>query len=245
MKHKNIKKVGIYIALVVAIALSVLHVRHFRFFEVLEEKTLDLRFTMRGKVAPGPETVIAVIDEKSINRLGRWPWPRSVWGRVVDRLTEEGARVIVFDVFFTESENVGSDDLFQRAIMRSGRVVLPVVFDFAEKGYRDSGFTGRKLDFMTPSAYAVMKNADEPFGPPKAKMVLPTLERFSAFAKVLAHINMNPDQDGTLRWEMLAIEYQGDYYAPIGLQAVRVYRGLKNEQLAVDFRGAVGLGDTV
>ena len=29
---------------------------------------------------------------------------------------------------------------------------------------------------------------------------------------------MNPDQDGTLRWEMLAIEYQGDYYAPIGLR---------------------------
>ncbi|MEK6699755.1 MAG: adenylate/guanylate cyclase domain-containing protein [Nitrospirota bacterium] len=245
MKIRNIKTVGIYISLAVAVLLSFLHIMHFRIFEVLEEKTLDLRFTLRGAVAPGPETTIAAIDEKSISGLGRWPWPRSVWGRVVDRLTEEGARVIVFDVFFTESENVGSDDLFQRAIMRSGRVVLPVVFDFAEKGYRESGFTDRKLDFMTPSAYAVMKNADEPFYPPKARMVLPTLERFSAFAKVLAHINMNPDQDGTLRWEMLAIEYQGDYYAPIGLQAARVYRGLKNEQLAVDFTGAVQLGDVV
>ena len=147
---------------------------HFRIFEVLEEE--DPRSSLhapRGFVAPGPETTIAAIDEKSISGLGRWPWPRSVWGRVVDRLTEEGARVIVFDVFFTESENVGSDDLFQRAIMRSGRVVLPVVFDFAEKGYRESGFTDRKLDFMTPSAYAVMKNADEPFYPPKARMVLP------------------------------------------------------------------------
>jgi adenylate cyclase len=245
MKIRNIKTVGIYISLAVAVLLSLLHVMHFRFFEVLEEKTLDLRFTLRGPVAPGPETVIAAIDEKSIDRLGRWPWARSVWGRVVDRLTEEGAKVIVFDVFFTESENVGSDDLFQRAIMRSGRVVLPVVFNFDEKGYRESGFTGRKPDFMTPSAYAVMKNADEPFYPPKARMVLPTLERFSAFAKVLAHINMNPDQDGTLRWEMLAVEFQGDYFAPIGLQAARVYRGLKSEQLALDFMGAVQLGDVV
>ena len=244
MKHKNIKKVGISIALVVAIALSVLHVWHFRFFEVLEEKTLDLRFAMRGKVAPGPETVIAVIDEKSINKLGRFPWPRSVWGRVVDRLTEEGARVIVFDVFFSERESVESDDLFQRAIMRSGRVILPVVFDFSETGYKESGFTGRKLDFMTPSAYSVLKNTDEPFSPLKAKMVLPTLLRFSAFAKALAHINMIPDMDGTIRWEVLAIEYQGDYYAPIGLQAARLFRGLKSEDLALDYRGSVRLGDT-
>ena len=244
MKHKNIKKVGISIALVVAIALSVLHVWHFRFFEVLEEKTLDLRFAMRGKVAPGPETVIAVIDEKSINKLGRFPWPRSVWGRVVDRLTEEGARVIVFDVFFSERESVESDDLFQRAIMRSGRVILPVVFDFSETGYKESGFTGRKLDFMTPSAYSVLKNTDEPFSPLKAKMVLPTLLRFSAFSKALAHINMIPDMDGTIRWEVLAIEYQGDYYAPIGLQAARLFRGLKTEDLALDYRGSVRLGDT-
>jgi adenylate cyclase len=244
MKKSSIKKVGIYIALVVAIALSVLHVGHFRFFEVLEEKTLDLRFTLRGKVAPGPETVIAVIDEKSINKLGRFPWPRSVWGRVVDRLTEEGARVIVFDVFFSERESVESDDLLQRAVMRSGRVILPVVFDFSETGYKDSGFTARKLDFMTPSAYSVLKNTDEPFSPLKAKMVLPTLLRFSAFAKALAHINMIPDMDGTIRWEVLAIEYQGDYYAPIGLQAARLFRGLKSEDLALDYRGSVQLGDT-
>ncbi len=244
MKIKNIKKVGIYIALVVAIALSVLHVWHFRFFEVLEEKTIDLRFTMRGKVAPGPETVIAVIDEKSINKLGRFPWPRSVWGRVVDRLTEEGARVIVFDVFFSERESVESDDMLQRAVMRSGRVILPVVFDFSETGYKESGFTGKKLDFMTPSAYSVLKNTDEPFSPLRAKMVLPTLLRFSAFAKSLAHINMIPDMDGTIRWEVLAIEYQGDYYAPIGLQAARLYRGLKSEDLVLDYRGSVQLGDT-
>jgi hypothetical protein len=67
-----------------------------------------------------------------------------------------------------------------------------------------------------------MKNTDLPFAVPQARMVLPTLQRFSAFARTLAHINMNPDADGTLRWEMLAVEYHGDYYAPIGLQAARL-----------------------
>ena len=245
MKLRTGKSAGITIALIVAVTLSIMHIGNFRFFEVLEQKTLDMRFLVRGPLKPGPETVIATIDEKSINKLGRFPWPRSVWGRVVDRLTEEGAKVIVFDVFFTEPENVESDDLFQRAIMRSGRVILPVVFDFTEAGYKESGFTDKKQDFMLPSAYSVIKNTDEPFAPFEAKMVLPTLLRFSSVANSLAHINMIPDGDGTLRWESLAIGFQGDFYAPIGLQAAWLYKGLKKEDLALDFKGEVHLGDTV
>ncbi len=242
MKARNIKQVGLFISLAVALVLSFLHLTNFRLLEVLEEKSLDMRFAVRGVVAPGPETVIVSIDEKSINKLGRWPWPRSVWGRVVERLTQEGAKVIVFDVFFSENETVESDDLFQRAVMRSGRVILPAVFAFSDEGYRESGFVSDVPDFLTPSAYAVMRNTDLPFSPPEAKMVLPTLKRFSAFARVLAHINMNPDVDGTLRWEMLAVKYQGDYYAPIGLQAARLYKGLQEHELALDYKGVVQLG---
>jgi adenylate cyclase len=244
MKLKTGKSAGITLALIVALTLSLMKLANFGFFETLEQKTLDMRFLVRGPIAPGPETVIAAIDEKSINKLGRFPWPRSVWGRVVDRLTEEDARVIVFDVFFTEPESVDSDDLFQQAIMRSGRVMLPVVFDFTEEGYKESGFTDKKLDFMVPSAYSVFKNTDEQFHPLQAKTALPPLLQFSSVANSIAHINMVPDEDGTLRWELLAVGYNGDYYAPIGLRAAWLYRGLKKEDLALDFKGKVLLGDT-
>lgn len=244
MSQKSGKRAGLTIALIVAAVLSLFYLGNARLFNVLEEKTLDMRFTMRGKIVPGPETVIAAIDEKSINRLGRFPWTRSVWARVVDRLSEDGAKVIVFDVFFTEPENAKSDDLLEQAIRRSGRVILPLVFDFTKAGFKETGFTDKKLDFMTFSSYAVLKHATEPFSPLKAEVVLPPLYRFSSVAESLAHINMVPDDDGTLRWEMLAIAYQGDYYAPIGLQAARLYRGLKSEDLALDYQGRVALGDT-
>ena len=237
------RRAGITLALIVAIALSIMHLWNFRFFEILEQKTLDMRFLIRGPIAPGPETVIAAVDEKSISKLGRFPWPRSTWGRVVDALSQEGAKVIAFDFFFPETESVDSDDLFQRAIMRSDRVIIPLVFDLSEGGYKESGFTDKKLEFLIPSAYAVLKNKDVPSSIPKAKMVLPTIPRFSEYAKTLAHINMNPDIDGTLRWEMLAIGYQDDYYAPIGLQAARLYLGIPPEKMALDLAGAVQLGD--
>ncbi len=245
MSVKTGKNAGMLIALIVALVLSIMYLGHARFFEVLEEKTLDMRFALRGKIDPGPETVIAAIDEKSINKLGRFPWSRSTWGRVVDRLTKDGARVIVFDVIFSEKENAASDDLLQRAIRRNGRVILPLVFDFTATGLKDSGFTSQQVDAVSASAFATIRHADEPFVPLKAKMVLPPLSRFSSVAKALGQINMISDGDGTLRWEMLAIEYQGDYYPPIGLQAARLYRGLGPESLALDFRGSVSLGDTV
>ena len=243
MTRKTGNREGIIIAVIVAVVLSLLHWLNVPFFEILEDKTLDVQFNIRGAVQPGPETVIATIDEKSINRLGRFPWPRSTWGRVVERLTEEGAKVIVFDVFFTETENVESDDLFQRAMMQSDRVILPMVFDFSQEGYKESGFVDTKLDIMVSSAFPVTTpgNRSTPF---RAKMVLPTLYRFSAVAKAMAHINMIPDRDGSLRWEMLAIDYQGDYYPPIGLQAARLYRDVPADKMVLDLTGRVQVGDT-
>jgi adenylate cyclase len=243
------KRAGLTIALIVAITLSLLYLANASLLEVLEDKTLDLRFTLRGRIAPGPETVIAAIDEQSIHKLGRFPWSRSVWAQVVDRLTEEGAAVVVFDVLFPEPEKEGPDGLLQKAMRKNGRVILPMDFDFSETGYTESGFTNRQVDSMIPSAYTVLKNTDAPYMPLYmplvAKVVLPPLERFSAVATSLAHINMIPDNDGTLRWEVLAIKYQDDYYAPIGLQAVRMYRKLDMQNLALDGQAGVLLGDTV
>jgi adenylate cyclase len=64
----------------------------------------DLRFRTRDPKRPGPEVVIAAIDEKSIDQLGRWPWPYTVQATLVDRLTEYGAAVIGYDVVFSSSD---------------------------------------------------------------------------------------------------------------------------------------------
>lgn len=44
------------------------------------------------------------IDEKSLNKIGRWPWPRSVMARLVDKLAQGGAKTIGLDVIFSEPE---------------------------------------------------------------------------------------------------------------------------------------------
>ncbi len=66
----------------------------------IELKTLDARFKVRGMRDPGPEIAIIAIDDKSIEKIGRWPWSRSVFARMVDILSEGGAKVIGFDILF-------------------------------------------------------------------------------------------------------------------------------------------------
>jgi len=66
----------------------------------------DWRFQLRDAKTPGPEVVIAAIDEKSLDDpdLGIWPWPHAVQGKLVDQLTAYGARVIGYDVVFSAAD---------------------------------------------------------------------------------------------------------------------------------------------
>ena len=72
--------------------------------ELIELKTYDLRFQSREVMPSGTTVVLALIDEKSLDTEGRWPWPRSKIARVVDHLSRDGARVIGFDIGFLEPD---------------------------------------------------------------------------------------------------------------------------------------------
>ena len=93
---------------------------------VLELKSLDLLFLLRGRLSPPPEIVIIAIDEPSFAEISRqWPWPRSIHARLIEHLNKGGARVIGFDVLFAErSEDPAEDQALERAIRKAGNAVL-------------------------------------------------------------------------------------------------------------------------
>jgi len=72
--------------------------------DLIELKTFDLRFKWRGIKTPSPAIVTAVIDEESLDKEGRWPWPRSKIADLIRKISEDGAKVIAFDIFFTEPD---------------------------------------------------------------------------------------------------------------------------------------------
>ena len=105
MTIKNLLKPSyIKIAASISILFAAIYLIAPSFFGVLELKTIDARFRGRPVIKAGGDVAIATIDEKSLDELGRWPWPRATITRLIDALTSYGAKVIVFDIVFSEPD---------------------------------------------------------------------------------------------------------------------------------------------
>ena len=135
----------------------------FEFFHRLELASLDMRFQIRGTMPADPRIAIVAIDQKSQEEFGRWPFPRKHFAALLDRLREDGARVVAFDIAFTQPDQTAAplrelqqqlgnsgvaraageiaarydyDRRFAEAIERSGNVVLGNFFFFDAKEAR-------------------------------------------------------------------------------------------------------------
>src|SRR3954462_4912704 len=74
--------------------------------EEIRGRTFDnfQRFDPRKK-AVRPVTIVD-IDDKSMEKLGQWPWPRTRIADLVTELTRLGAVVIAFDAVFSEPDRL-------------------------------------------------------------------------------------------------------------------------------------------
>ena len=69
--------------------------------------------------------MLVLIDDRSLQAVGRFPFPRGVHARVIDRLAAAKARVIAYDVVFAErGPDPDQDDRLIRSIQRARTVVL-------------------------------------------------------------------------------------------------------------------------
>ncbi|MCK4323594.1 MAG: CHASE2 domain-containing protein, partial [Armatimonadetes bacterium] len=91
----------------------------------MELRTVDWRFHLRGPLEPHPDIVLITIDEASLDKLGKWPWPRAVFARLTRKLTAARVQTIVYDVFFIEPElEPAGDAAFAQALASAGNVYL-------------------------------------------------------------------------------------------------------------------------
>jgi len=101
--------------------------------QAFEHKGLDLLFLLRGPLPPPDDLVIVAVDEPSFAELGlQWPWPRSLHARLTDRLRAAGARVIAFDILFSEPSAPAEDAALAEAVARARNVVLASDLRFIE-----------------------------------------------------------------------------------------------------------------
>jgi len=97
---------GRWLGLGLVLALTVVRVWDPAPVEVLRLKTFDLYQLIHPRQAPERPVVIVDIDEESLDKLGQWPWSRTLIADLVDRVQGAGAAAFGFDIVFAEPDRM-------------------------------------------------------------------------------------------------------------------------------------------
>jgi adenylate cyclase len=134
-KRLNSRGFSVLLSGLTVLFVLVLYYSQNPFLEAFEARTYDLRFReMRGAVPLESSIGIIAIDDKSIAELGRYPWTRSQYARLLEQLRGAQAKAVMFDAFFPEREDMVNDQAFSAAMQKSGNVTLAQLFEYGPDG---------------------------------------------------------------------------------------------------------------
>lgn len=179
------------------------------FLDTVELKTYDRRLRVTADPTGARSDIVLVeINETSLRALepvaGRWPWPRAVHASVIDFLARGPARVIAYDVLFTERDSrVGfeyggtqwsgreSDAALAKSTAAAGNVVhlADVVYEGLEGGQAPPGTDAE----WTDRGYRPGPEIEER---PDVRPPFPDLDRAS---RAIGHNLFVLDEDGPVR----------------------------------------------
>ena len=103
----------------------------------------------------------------------------------------------------------------------------------------------REVDYLWDHAFMKVKSTRELDWKQwlvKADSTLPPIVEL-ADASSLGHVYIQSDRDGVLRWDILYIFYDADFYPSLPLQMSRIYLGLKMEEMTLLGGTGVRLAD--
>ncbi|HKE04573.1 MAG TPA: CHASE2 domain-containing protein [Blastocatellia bacterium] len=165
----------------------------------------NMFFRLRGAFNAPDDVVIVAIDDQSLQRVGQWPWPRSVMATALDKLTQAGPRGVGLDVIYAEPSSPEEDRRLAAAIARNGRVVLPAqLYESASK----ENPANRTMVWLRPRP------------------------EFANAARGLGHAHVSPEVDGTVRGIQLSkADDHADRLWAFGLEVIRAAEQIANEDV--------------
>jgi len=198
--------------LIIVLFIAFLLISYFRLLDRLELITLDFRYALRPAPAINEDIAFIEISEDSLKGLGRWPFPRDYHASLIDVLSQAGARMVIFDILFSES--TAWDGVLAKSAEKSGRAYFPLAFRLPPEG---------KKAFL---------NATDIDG-----LLLEDLEDAAAG---IGFINKLVDVDGKVRRVPVFIKFEDKIYSHLALKAACDYLNILPKELNVpiDEKGA-------
>ena len=107
----------------------------FWFFYILDKKIQNHYYSFKNKLLRtkvSKDIIVAEIDEKTTQKLWRFPFDRKVYAPFINNLNDAEIWIIAFDIIFSDRTNLESDNLFSDAIKKGWNIVfwLPILWNW-------------------------------------------------------------------------------------------------------------------
>ena len=182
--------------------------------------------------------VIIDVDELSLKKEGRWPWPREKLARLVDALQKQQVRLIGFDVVFSEAElNPVSQVLASGQLSEATATELQALVAQLDG---DSQFA-KVISKNTVLGYFLHNSGGIHVGElpapilridskDKNKLSMNFMPDYTGnlpmFAKTVVgagFVTTLPDVDGVMRRSPLVLRYEDGLYSSLSLELAKIY----------------------
>jgi len=131
---------------------------------------------------------------------------------------------------------IDPDGDFANAIKASGRVLLPIAFDFA-------GAAERAPPILASSDYQDLDTSEvEPVFPLQPQSAVLPLAPFAAASVGLGHVSIPYDVDGAPRYEYVALPYDGDFMPAMTVRAAAAFLGVPWSKVGLALGDGVRIG---
>ena len=195
-------------------------------FALWNERLSSLTWSLADAQQQEKRVVVVDIDEKSVQALGPWPWPRERIAQLLIRLDQQEVGLKVVDILFDGSQ--AQDPQLRQALASGAPTVMAQLFALqAEPPVRTGSLSGALEGLSTPgSSPGAMGGMSALCPAPSARALgymAPAASLLGA-AKV-GHITPVVDADGAVRRVPALVCYEGKLYPSLALAALSAATG--------------------
>ena len=191
----------------------------------------------RGQVK---DVTIVDIDEKSIAKVGQFPWRRDIYSKILYNLNQHSPRAIAFDIVFSEEDRQNPQDLLSQLqkesdqfinvevpntnkifidSLKQSKVVLPILGEPKDNFVKNNS---------KPKLRVIAKGDNPKNFIYKYKNKITSLEEINNAASGIGSISLIPNIDGIIRNVPVLYNIDNRIWPSLALETVRVATGQKN-----------------
>jgi adenylate cyclase len=218
------------------------------FIAQLDNIIYDARLQLTMPRGIDENIIILDIDEKSLQEVARWPWPRDVMAGLIQKLFDKyQVGIVAFDVVFAEadySSGIRSLEQMAQGALKDVPAFQQALRELRPKLDNDAQFAQAIKGRHVVLGYYLSSEKDAKRIAAIPDPVLPkgtfqgrninfttwsgyggNLPQFQQNAASAGHFNPLPDPDGIIRRVPMLVELDGAYYESLSLAVVRTILG--------------------